>query len=372
MREGILTEREWRKQAWRMPKRRPPCWGAQCLTPQAFPRPAPGKKRLPWAALSLGVVALGITGLLLMRYHTPPADFPVMPALSEAVQLPPREPAVRANSAVSYQYPQVPYREVTFPQSELMRGNIMLLNREHPLPPDAPGANVLSIAAAGKGIVPVRNLELKAGRETIDALYQFFLFARQKGVEGLGISRGTLSDAQQRELQLERVKVHAASMPLQEAVELARQEVDDPRTSDFQQQYTVEIRLYTPWEGAADQRPLARTEQGRFLLTNAWRYGFVRRFPGENDNPYRAYQFRYVGVAHSTAMTYLDLDLEAYLALLHEKKALLIHDQSAPRYLILCLPLTDGYVSFPIPEGAAYEAGYDNMGYAVVACTFPE
>ena len=92
-------------------------------------------------------------------------------------------------------------------------------------------------------------------------------------------------------------------MSLQEAVEKARQEVDDPRTSDYQQQYTVEIRLYTPWEGAADQRPLALTEQGRFLLTNGWRYGFIRRFPNENNNPYKAYQFRNVGLSNSTAMT---------------------------------------------------------------------
>lgn len=371
MREGILTEREWRKQAWRVSKRRPPCWGAQYVTPQAQPRPSRHRKYAPWAALSLGLAALGIILSLTLRYHTPPSDFPIMPALSEAVELP-QQRTVRANSAVAYQYPQLSTRDVTFTQSELLRGNIMLINREHPLPHDTPGANTVSIATFGKGIVPVRNLELKAGRETIDALYQFFLFARQKGIEGLGISQGTLSEAQQRELQLERVKVHACSMPLQEAVEKARQEVDDPRASDFQQQYTVEIRLYAPWEGAADQRPLARTEQGRFLLTNAWRYGFIRRYPQENANPYKAYQFRYVGAAHSTAMTYLDLDLESYLELLHEKRVIFIHDKGAPKYLILCLPVTDGYVSFPIPENAAYEAGYDNLGYAVVACTFPE
>lgn len=369
MREGILTEREWLRQVWRVSKRRPPCWGAQYVTPPPQPKLHQRRKYRQWLVLSLALGVMGLAWYIISLCQIPPSDFPIMPALSQTVERPPKS-TVRINSAVAYSYPQLPVKEVTFPREELLRGNIMLLNREYPLPHDVPGANTVSIATFGKGIVPVHNLDLKSGRQTIDALYQFFLFARQKGIEGLGISRGTLSEAEQRELQLERVKVYAASMSLQEAVEKARQEVDDPRTSDYQQQYTVEIRLYTPWEGAADQRPLALTEQGRFLLTNAWRYGFIRRFPNENNNPYKAYQFRYVGVAHSTAMTYLDLELEAYLELLHEKQVIFIHDKGTPKYLILCLPVTDGYASFPVPENASYEAGYDNMGYAVVACTF--
>ncbi len=370
MRGEVLTEREWRKQAYRTQKREPRCWGAQCMAQQPRHPSHFEKTYRRYAACSMVAIALGIIGYFLFHSASPTAEYPIMPALSEAVEALPPGPDARANSAVTYAYPQVPYQEVTFTQDELMRGKMLLINQQHPLPKEAPGANTVSIATYGKGIVPVRDLELKAGQQTIDALYTFFQFARQKGIEGLGICRGTLSEAQQRELQLERVRALATSMPLEDAVSQARLDVDDPRTSDFQQEYTVDIRLFTPWEGSADQRPLALTDQGRFLLQYAWRYGFIRRFPGASDNPYRAYQFRYVGIAHSTLMTYLDLPLEAYLDLLHEKKAIFIHDNGTPKYLALCLPLRDGYVTFPIPEGANYEASYDNQGYAVIACTF--
>ncbi len=372
MREGALTEREWRKQALRAPRREPRCWGAQCMVPQIDRMPPFRRRVRMYAAWTLGVVTLGIGGLFMLWYNTPKPEYPMVPALSASVENLPEQRSIRPNSAVAYVFTEVTTQEITFTREELLRGKMMLVNRDHPLPADAPGANTVCIAAYGKGIVPVRDLTIKSGQQTIDALYQLFFDARQKGVEGLAVWRGTLSEAEQRELQLDRVRAHASSMTLTEAVEMARAEVDDPRTSDLQQQYSVDIRLYTAWNGAADSSPLGLTQQGRYLMQNAWRHGFIRRYPRENSNPYKAYRFRYVGVAHSTVMTYLDLDLEAYLEVLHEKQAILVHENGTPRYLILCKPLpAEGCVNIPVPEGTTYEAGYDNLGCAVVACNFP-
>ncbi len=372
MREGALTEKEWHKQAGQKPRPGSPHWGAQCMAPQI--QRMPKQRKISWRAVALlaALSSLGLSVLFLCWPHPPQAEFSILPALSEAVtaKAPAPLPTAPTHRDITYGYPKVPSVEFSFSKKDLMRGKILLVSQEHPLPTDLPGANTVTIATYGKGIVPVRDLALQTGPETIDALYQFFVLARQKGMEGLAVFRGALSEAQQREWQLERVRVHSASMPMEQAVQKARQEVDDPRASDLQQQYTVDIRLFSPWEGAASQE-LYATAQGRFLLQNIWRYGFIRRFPGENVPTERATLFRYVGLAHSTAMTYLDLSLEQYLALLHEKKALQIMEGGVLKYLILCLPLTDGYVNFPLPEGTAYEAGYDNLGYAVVACTFP-
>lgn len=372
MREGALTEREWRKQALRAPRREPRCWGAQCMLPQIERKKSPRYRYRQYLAWTLGVVTLGIVGLFLLWFNTPTPEYPGMPALSEAVEILPQARNVRAISSVSYHFPETQTKEITFTREELLRGKIMLIDQEHPIPSDAPGPNTFSIAAHGKGIVPVRDLTIKSGQQTIDALYQLFFDARQKGIEGLAVWRGTLSEAEQRELQLERVRAHASSMNLSEAVEKAREEVDDPRASDYQQPYTVDIRLYEALNGAADTRPMGMTEQGRYLVQNAWRYGFIRRYPRENDNPYRAYQFRYVGVAHSTVMTYLDLDLESYLELLREKQVIQVHKNGIPEYLIICKPMLEAYVKFDLPVGVTYDAGYDNVGYAVVACTFLE
>ncbi len=371
MREGILTEREWRKHTWRAPKRPPPCWGAQCMLPIIVRKPNPYYRYRRYAAWTLAVTSLGIAAFLWILFNASPPEYPILPALSEAVERPTKEAGIRANRSVSFGYPEAPMRQVVFSREELLHGKLLRIDAEHPLPEDAPGPNTVSIATYGKGMVPVRDLTLKSGKQTIAALYQLFLDARQKGAEGLVIWRASQSQAEQREMQLERVRVHASAMSLNEAVEKARLEIDDPRASEFQQEYTVDIRLYKNHSGTLDERPHRLTEQGRFLMQNAWRQGFVQRYPRENGNPYKAYQFRYVGIAHSTAMTYLDLDLEAYLDFLHQQPIIQIHKDGALKYLIVCQPYAEGYISLKLPEGASYEASYDNMGYAVVACTFP-
>lgn len=372
MREGILTEREWRKKAMRATSGPPRCWGAQCMI-QKKTAPDMRKRQLCYVVGTLVVICAGVAGIVWARLSTPPAEYPILPALSEAVTAGSEKPGVRANSAVSYTLTHgMQLQEVTLTRDQLLRGKMMLIDSEHPLPADTPGANTVCIATHGKGIVPVRDLTLKSGQQTISALYDLFYDLRQKGVEGLVVWRGTLSEAEQREWQLERVRLHSASMSLAEAVERARREVDDPRMSDYQQQYTVDIRLNATWNGAVDERAPARTEQGRYLLQNAWRYGFIQRFPSAGDDPLRAHCFRYVGKAHSIAMTYLDLDLKAYLQHLHEKQVIVIERNEKPKYVILCKPVTDGYVNMKVPQGGTYEASYDNMGYAVVACTLPD
>lgn len=369
MREGVLTEREWRKQARHAPRQGAAFWGAQCMLPIIERKPKPQRKYRRYVAWTLSVTTVGIAVLLWLMFNTSTTEYPIMPALSESVESLPKASSIRPNSAVVYRYPELPLKQVTFTRSELLRGKMMRIDQDHPLPADVPGPNTVSIATYGKGMVPVRDLTLKSGKQTIDALYQLFLDARQKSVEGLTVWRASLSQAELRELQLDRVRVHAAAMSLNDAVQKAREEIDDPQASDFQQEYTVDIRLYNAQSGAADDRSHGLTQQGRYLLQTAWRYGFIRRYPRENDNPYREYQFRYVGVAHSTAMTYLDLDLEGYLDLLHEKPVIQIFISNEAKYLIICKPLQGEYVSMLLPEGASYEASYDNMGYAVVACT---
>ena len=309
----MIAEGSWKKHRRPFQKNDPTfprCWGAICT----LPKPSRKRKWLPFSILAACLLAS--SGAVFLCSRSEKTEFPAVPASSE-VAVPVRQ-AVRDNSAVVYRYPEDGAQEqVTFTREQLLRGKLMLIDDDHPLPDDAPAPNTFCIAANGKGVIPVRDLTLKSSPDTISALYSFFYDARQKGIEGLAVYRATLSGAEQRSWQLERTRVYSASLSLSEAAQLAQSEIPDPGRSEHQQGYTVDIRLFTSWNGPADERPLARCDQGRYLLQNAWRYGFVRRYANQESNEDRAYQFRYVGVAHSTAMTYLDLELDAYLELLH-------------------------------------------------------
>lgn len=351
---GLMTEREWRKQYLKQSKSRPLWWGAQyLLSTKAKQNVAQDRAFRSFLLLLSCTVAILLPVFYPMKKAESFAE--VQPTVLSASVQP------RSVSAVSYAVPQqLQWTEHTFTTAELARGKMLLLDADHALPANLPPPNTFSIAAYGKGMVPVASLRLQSGAETIEALQQLFAALRQKGVNGLSVHQGTLSAAQQQALRLEELRKWMRSLPPDQAAEKTVRETDRPGTGEMLQEYTVELRF-------ADAEPFEHSQQGQSLLQTAWRYGFIRTNP--NGAGTQSSRFRYVGRAHATAMTFLDLPFESYLQWLHEKGALTISENGAPRYLILCQPLSGDRISFQLPQNAACEASLDNLGYAIVACT---
>lgn len=356
---GLMTEREWR----RAQRQRRPCpdwWGAQCVMN------APRKQSLKQdRAFHAFLLLLSLTASLCMPVFTPSvqrSEYPQAQAVFAA-----DKPAVRSVKAITYAMPEdVVYRSHTYTRDQLLRGKLLLIDEAHPLPGDVYAPNTRSIASYGKGMVPVNDLSVKCGEETITALAELFSLLRAQGVSGLCVWRGTQSAAEQQAERIARLRALAAKMTLEEATRRLMVEYDTPEASQRQQQYAVEIRMSVGGSAEPDAQPLESTETGRALLRTAWRSGFVRC----GTSGASAYTFRYVGQAHATAMTYLDLNLPAYLEWLHEKGVVAVAQEGRLKYLILCKPASGARVAFSLPEGARFEASLDNMGYAVVACTF--
>ena len=242
-----------------------------------------------------------------------------------------------------------------------MRGKLLLLDEAHPLPAGTPSPNTLSIARYGNGMVPVNDLTIKSGKETIRALTRLFAALRGSGTDGLWISRGTLTPLEQRERRLSRFRVLAASHSLQEAAERACQETDTPGCGELLQEYTVDVTAPPDAE-----RPLEETPRGRMLMQTAWRYGFVVVSRSRDGA-----RLRYVGEAHAAAMTCLGLDFAEYLDFLHRHRQVLIRPTGEVGYWIVCQPMQGKYTEFSLPESTAQEVSLDNLGYAVAACTLP-
>lgn len=363
MAEGLLTEWEWRRQSVRARKTGARCWGAQCMLGKQ--RRALKQNRAFHALLLILSLA---AALLLPVIASIPREKPRYGEISAQTEQTAEKPRVRELSAVRYALPEgLAYTARTYHREELLRGRLMLIDEAHPLPQGVPAPNTMSIAAYGKGMVPVSDLTVKSGKETIMALTRLFADLRGRGAGGFAVCRATMTRWEQREWQLSTFRACAAGMPLESALAKALAECDAPGTGELQQEYTVDLRWMDSAGGQADAHALERTPRGRTLLQTAWRYGFIR-VPREGEST-RGYRFRYVGEAHATAMTYLDVELDEYLRLLHEKRVLTVKRDDSVSYLILCQPMQGAYVEFRLPQGAACEAGLDNTGYAVAACT---
>lgn len=337
MTEGICTEREWRRGGAGVYPAGRISWGPQCVWQTEQRERLRSRRRLAAAAVLGGLLLCILTALCLISHREKPSyPMAAVPAGSTAV-------SVRSVPGVSFAMPTgLTLRRQTFIASELYRGRLLLLDEQHPLPPEAPAAQVENIATFGKGMVPVSDLSLQSGMVTIDALTGLFQALRENGAGCFIVWRGT---------------VPADGRAAAEAAGL----------HELMQEYTVELRMLCPGSHQPDQRPLEETAQGRQLLRLAWRHGFIRTRPGGRGEA--AFLFRYVGVAHATAMTYLDVDLPTYLQLLHEKKTMTVCGEDGQVFHIQCAPVTGSLVTFSLPADAVCDVSMDNTGYAVAACT---
>ena len=361
---GLMTEREWRRQAARAKPPRSVCWGAQCVLP------AKRRKKLREdRSFSVFLLLLSLSAALAMPVLTPRTLRQQYPEATTAES--PEGVQARAVSSVSYELPEgLVTKSVTYSYERLLLGGLMLLDEEHQLPDGAPAPNTMSVATYGKGMVPVNGLSVKSGRDTIQALAELFASLRSEDVSGLCVWSGTLTRTEQAASQAQAALRYAAQMSLEDAVRKTLAQDTPVSAAEQRRDDTVEIRLIAGSSEDPDPRPLDDTQQGRALLRLAWRSGFIRREPeGEGAS---AFRFRYVGKAHATAMTYLDLTLEEYLEWLHEKGVLAVQEDGRLKYLILCKPLSGTHVAFDLPQEAAVEASFDNDGHAIVACTFEE
>lgn len=345
------------------------CWGATYLLKpmRRMTRPHRGAVTLLAVLVFLSGMLLTLAGRYLFANHQRAA----MNVLSVSASIQARSQPYQGRNA-RFAYPEgIELASRTYAQGELRDEKLLRVDAEHPIPERFAALRTVRVAEHGSGVVPVRTLDTRASRETVEALHRFFCDARQAGVEGLTIWQGALSALEQHDRQLRRIEQYAATMDVAQAANKALRELDSPEHCEYRLGCCVDIRLCAPADGQPDERPLRMTVQGRYLITHAWQYGLIRRFPADASNPDRQYRFRYVGVAHSVAMAELGLTLEEYLDVLHEQRVVTIVKNGAPRYVIVCQPIVDGYVNLWLPKGAVYQAGMDNTGYAVVACTLP-
>lgn len=356
MQQRLMTECEWRKQA-RLTRQRPTWWGAQCIYPFARKMRVLHDRSFHRFMLMISVLTALLIPLLIAE--TAEEEFVDATIHSDGQGV-----NARQVNAISYVMPEnLAYVNSNFSYDQLLRGKMLLLDEAHPLPQDISAPDTASIAKVGNGMVPVRSLSIKTGRETINALMELFVQLRQKGVDGIYVWQGSTTRKQQKNLLIQQMRQLMDAHSPEEAARMAYQMADIPGTGDLLQEYAVELRFVDGITHQPDERALEDTPQGQTVLQLAWRYGFVRT---DTNHPYR---FRYVGKAHATAMTYLDLCFADYLEWLHQKGVIVVSAGGQPQYLIMCKPLTGKYIAFDIPVGASYEISLDNTGYAMAACT---
>ena len=204
------------------------------------------------------------------------------------------------------------------------------------------------------------------------AIYALCALAADNPLLSTWITAGMRSPEEQRLLQSQAFESYRATMPLAQAMSRAIADVPDGGCSEHQLAECFDVQLggQLDWSQAD---PLLRTEDGRWLAENAWRYGVIRRYPPDKaecaGRDAERLHFRYVGRVHAAAMHAADYCLEAYLQALHRYGALRLDGPQGETCYILCAQMMQNGAAFVLPDGYEAAPSADNLGYAVCALT---
>ncbi|MFH5185177.1 D-alanyl-D-alanine carboxypeptidase family protein [Paenibacillus sp. TAB 01] len=116
------------------------------------------------------------------------------------------------------------------------------------------------------------------------------------------------------------------------------------------------------------QSEMNQAPEGKWLKANAWRYGFILRYPKDKTAvtgiQYEPWHFRYVGLPHSAVMHEKGWVLEEYLDFLQEQKSFttVVGNQT---YDIFYYPIS-GDTTLQVPASGRYDISGSNTDGVIV------
>lgn len=253
--------------------------------------------------------------------------------------------------------------QVQYTRDTLLKGDLMYVSASLPLPDDMPVQQARNVRKLVGLYVPSAQ-DVSLSEETIYALCDL---CAENPLVRTWIVSGARSPSEQRILQDATFEEYRKLMPTYEALASARRDVPDSGKSEHQLVTSFDLAFTGELDWAYSDA-LDRSKDGRWLRENAWRFGFIRRYPPEKAGITgvlnEELHFRFVGNVHALVMHLTGWCLEEYLSALHAYGGLTI-TQGDESTFILCREMDAQGAVFPSPAGFSSEVSADNLGYAV-------
>nr|WP_063856920.1 D-Ala-D-Ala carboxypeptidase VanY-Pt [Paenibacillus thiaminolyticus]ACV60627.1 D,D-carboxypeptidase [Paenibacillus thiaminolyticus] len=113
---------------------------------------------------------------------------------------------------------------------------------------------------------------------------------------------------------------------------------------------------------------MERAPEGKWLKENAWKYGFILRYPKDKTDvtgiQYEPWHIRYVGFPHSAIMKEKNFALEEYMDFLKEQKSITTTIDHQV-YKIFYYPISQN-TTIHVPANGQYEISGNNMDGVIV------
>lgn len=235
-------------------------------------------------------------------------------------------------------------KEVT--RDQIYQGNLLLVDEEHPVKKESIPSNIIeldssSILTEGYSLL---NQDLRLSKEVAESFLNVVQSAKQDGVSNFLMSSGFRNHEEQQVLFNEKGEDYALPAG----------------ASEHNLGLSIDI--------GSTNGSIAISEEGDWLQENAWKHGFVLRYPqGKTEITgiqYEPWHYRYVGNPHSAIMYEKNFTLEEYLEFL-KKKSISVELQGT-KYLIYYFPISELSAQVAVPENGEYYISGNNKDGVIV------
>lgn len=238
-------------------------------------------------------------------------------------------------------------KEIRLTREDVHQGKLLLVNKEHAVPRNnAASAEAVRLADDGSLTAGFGLLDdtIRLSPEIAEKFAAMVADAREDGVEHFLISSGYRDNKEQARLYRE--------MGPEFAMRAGHSEHN--------------LGLALDVGSTLDE--MKRAPEGEWLADNAWKHGFVLRYPKHKTHitgiEFEPWHYRYVGLPHSAIMKQNDWVLEEYLDALGEQGTMSTSIDGR-KYDIYYFPVANN-TTVRVPVGKGYELSGNNAdGVAV-------
>ncbi|MGE7613716.1 M15 family metallopeptidase [Paenibacillus sp. NPDC101420] len=234
-------------------------------------------------------------------------------------------------------------------QDQVYQGDLLLVNKQYPVHEDSVKSDIVTLfdqkdLVQGYGLL---DTSIRLSESVAHKFNKMIKAAEKDGVNHFLISSGYRDFEEQEQLYEEKGSDYA--LPAQYS----------------------EHNLGLSLDIGSSQSEMSKAPEGKWLEKNAWKYGFILRYPKDKTEitgiKYEPWHFRYVGLPHSAIIYEKGIVLEQYLDLLKENSEIsTVVDGKT--YTVNYYPVS-GYTSIKIPKEGQYKTSGDNMD-GVIVTTF--
>ncbi|UOQ44724.1 M15 family metallopeptidase [Halobacillus salinarum] len=237
-------------------------------------------------------------------------------------------------------------RKEDFKKAQVFKGNLILINEEHPVHQASVKSDVITLTDYqdlfdGIGFYD-RNIQLS--RSIGESFMDMVRAAGEEGYTHFLITSGYRGFEEQNQLYKEMGPDYALPAGY----------------SEHNSGLALDV--------GSQQGEMTNAPEGKWIEHNAWKYGFVLRYPKNKSTitgiEYEPWHIRYVGLPHSAVMHKKRMVLEEYLEYLKTEKNLDV-TYDGQEYLITYYPFSEGQ-QLKVPDQGEYQVSGDNTDGVIV------